>query len=158
MGFWSNRFPASDYSSGYVFNSNGLYLYFTPVPKPKGSLYFGSAGRWRVSGNQLEILVEKNYYWSHLISTPTTKDVLVYKSVNEGWIPICDFSGVLDQIKLRSYTVIGNNAPFMLTIKTQIDDATLKDEKYVYFSMLNKLDVDAKAAYDRVGHAIPDNN
>jgi hypothetical protein len=146
-GFWCNRFPASDYSSGYIFKPDRTYEYFSLFPKNKNSLYYGNSGNWRINGTQIQIEKTKVYYWkSKVIKEEIEQNSLIYKEKKDPWVNICNFENKYETIISGIYTRGNTMEPIIFLMRTEIDEETYSNEKYVMFSLLKKLDPDAQNA------------
>jgi hypothetical protein len=154
-GFWCNSYLVGAYSSGYIFEPDGTFYYFYPAP-PKGSLFYGISGEWRIVSNAIQIKRRKVYFWSKpLVSNGVTTDAapgafLTDKPGIADWTKICDFSANMDKVGSGAYeqTINGVSAPFFFLMRDPIDESNYREEKFVFFSGLEKLDFDAKQAKD----------
>lgn len=153
-GFWCNRFPASDYSSGYIFNDDGNYIYFSPLPITINSLYYGNSGRWRVRNHTLEIKRDKVYLWSENPNSAYIKDnILRYFIDQTDWISICDLTTYIAKLKSESYLITKSKDDIVFSLLAQVDSYTYKSEKYILFALISRLDADSEDALQLIATA-----
>lgn len=90
LGFWNFGFPVSSGTWGYIFQDDGMFIYYD---NSQDEGYFGTLGKWKELKNRIHLLPEKdlirnnNGYYALKSVYQDWQLVADLRSINNFWYP-----------------------------------------------------------------------